>query len=285
MDQKWRFSSNFQGQSLTVPGKLRRYVPFRGLAIFPLIFYQGIFIFRACSMRIYLFCLFSIVSPSLAHGQELELGVIVGKNKQPLSMGYDLAEQFELERLESSLHDYHMRLWGFEQFVEVWESESSGVNGFVLNWTEALMDKKSESVILYKIDTLSLEASTSLKKLTESYDLEKMLRGFEIDHEMIFLHGVEYDISFVAEDTVFSHVSFVRGAVSEVFSSLVEEIETVAETKEKRLQFGLLLPFDCYLIGPVISACKELSFSERRANRRSRRKYDRRVRELITSNK
>lgn len=223
--------------------------------------------------------------PVFAVGQKLPDNFIVTTDSDTsfwINYQYDICKQLNIETIFNQESIYNLRITYHGQLISYivdisQESDSIFYNKTIIYTKEMVPDGESPTNRIYKeLDTLDFNTA---KKIIEKYIeykidsipsdkfIKQWSRGFDGDIYIIeSLNDKNY--SFKQYWTPSSQDSITQG---EIFSKFIDNVYTIIDFKNKKINFKRRVPFECYNTGGPTTACEILSRKEKRQYKKERK--------------
>lgn len=233
-------------------------------------------------MRHILF-IFTLFSSVIVVGQNRELHINTYEDGDT-SLWYkwriELCAQIELDSIQNSENNWHFRLWTNKQAIDLWEDINGETFGKITSWTEEHTPNHEEPTnrIFYEIKLLDSNKTTELISLVDSTKIKNIPDENSIENWRQGLDGITYIVETSSTKDYFFKTywtpkaqDFSKEAL--VVQKFVDRCLTIIESKQVWSDFASKIPFECYINGGPMVACRILTKKERRKLKKERDSY------------
>ena len=225
----------------------------------------------------------ALFSSIIVHGQNRELHIKTyaeGDTSLWYKWRIELCAQIELDSIQNSENNWHFRLWTNRQSIDIWEDANGERFGKLTSWTKEHVPNDEEPInrLFYEnklLDSgktnrlISLIDSTRIKNIPDEDSIENWGQGFD---------GITYIIETVnTRDYHFKTywTPTAQDSLTEamIVQNFIDRCLTISESQEIWSDFASRIPFECYINGGPMVACKILTKKERRKYKKERKNY------------
>ena len=192
----------------------------------------------------------------------------------------ELCAQIELDSIQNSENNWYFRFWTNKQAIDIWEESNGKTFGKVTSWTKEYTpnDEEPTNRIFYEnklldskqVDELiSLIDSTQILNIPDEESIENWGQGFD---------GITYIFETSSTKDYFFKTYWTRTAQDSLKEALVvqkfvDRCLEITASKQIWSDFSSRIPFECYINGGPMVACRALTKKERRKLKKERENY------------
>ncbi len=192
----------------------------------------------------------------------------------------ELCAQIELDTIQNSKNNWHFRLWTNKQAIDIWQDSNGDKYGKLTSWAKEFTPGGEEPTnrIFYEIKLLGaikiselihLIDSTKIKEIPDEDSIESWRQGFD---------GITYIVETANTKSYFFKTYWTPTAQDSLKEAItvqgfVDRSLVITESNKIWSDFASRIPYECYINGGPMVACKILTKRERRKHKRERENY------------